>query len=124
MCVMNNLLDKFLDTFFLVFIDDIPTYSKSREDHEGHRKLVLQVLREYKLYAKIRNCDFFKKKVHYLGHVIYEKGVVFDPDNIKAIMDWPTPKYVDDIRSFMGLAGYYKRFIKGFSKIGHPITSL
>jgi hypothetical protein len=67
---------------------------------------------------------FFQKKVHYLGHVIYEEGVAVDPDKIKSIMDWPTPKDVFDIRSFMGLEGYYRRFIKGFSKIGFPITSL
>jgi hypothetical protein len=85
---------------------------------------VLQVLRENKLYAKFSKCDFLKKHVQYLGHVIFEEGLAVDPVKIKAIMDWPTPKYVFDIRSFMGLVGYYKRFIKGFSKISYPITSL
>jgi hypothetical protein len=121
---MNNVLSKFLDRFVLVFIDDILIYSKSREEHEEHLKLVLQVLREHQLYAKFSKCDFFQKQVHYLGHVISEEGVAVDPDKIKSIMDWPTPKDVSDIRSFMGLAGYYRRFIKGFSKIGFPITSL
>jgi hypothetical protein len=69
-------------------------------------------------------CDFFQKQVHYLGHVISEEGVAVDPDKIKAIMDWPTLKDVSDIRSFMSLEGYYRGFIKGFSKIGFPITSL
>jgi hypothetical protein len=124
MCLMNNVLSKFLDRFVLVFIDDILVYSKNREQHEEHLKLVLQVLREYQLYAKFSKCDFFHKQVHYLGHVIYEEGVVVDLDKIKAIMDWPTPKDVSDIISFMGLAGYYRRLIKGFSKIGCPITSL
>jgi hypothetical protein len=117
MCLMNNVLNKFLDIFVLVFIDDILIYSKSREEHEEHLKLVLQVLREHKLYANISKCDFFQKKVHYLGHVISEKGVVVDPDKIKSIMDFPTPKDVTDIRSFMGLAGYYMRFIKGFPRL-------
>jgi hypothetical protein len=124
MCLMNNVLCKFLDIFVLVFIDDILIYSKSIEEHEEHLKLVLQVLREHKFYAKFIKCVFSQKQVHYLGHVITEEGVEVDPKKIKAIMDWPTPKEVIDIRSFMGLARYYRRFIKGFSKIGYPITSL
>jgi hypothetical protein len=85
---------------------------------------VLQVLREHQLYAKFSKCDFFQKQVHYLGHVISEEGVVVDPDKIRSIMEWPTPKDVYDIRYFMGLAGYCRRFIKGFSKIGCPIIAL
>jgi hypothetical protein len=124
MCLMNNIFVKFLDRFVLVFIVDILICSKNREDHEEHLKLVLPVLREHQLYANLSKCDFFKKQVHYLGHVISEEGVAVDPDKIKSIMDWPTPKDVYDIRFFMGLAGYYRRFIKGFSKIGCPITTL
>jgi hypothetical protein len=122
--LMNNVLSKFMDRFLLVFIDDILIYSKSMEEHEEHLKLVLQVLREHKIYAKFSKCDFFQKQVHYLGHVISEEGVAVDPDKIKSIMDWISLKDVSDIRSFMGLAGYYRRFIKGFSNIGFPITSL
>jgi hypothetical protein len=81
------------------------------------------VLREHHLYSKFSKCDFFQKQVHYLGHVISE-GVPFDPDKIKSIMDFPTPKDVSDIRCFMGIAEYYRRFIKVFSKIGFPFTSL
>jgi phosphatidylinositol kinase/protein kinase (PI-3 family) len=124
MCLMNNVLSKFLEKFVLVFIDDILIYSKNREEHEEHLRLVLQVLREHQLYVKFSKCDFFQKKIHYLGHVIFEEGVTVDPDKIRSIMEWPTPKDVLDIISFMGLAGYYRRFIKGFSKIGCPITSL
>jgi hypothetical protein len=124
MFLMNNVLSKFLDKFVLVFVDDILIYSKNREEHEGHLRLVLQVLREHQLYAKFSKCDFFHKKIHYLGHVLSEEGVAVDPDKIRSIMEWPTPKDVSDIRSFMGLAGYYRRFIKGFSKIGCPFTSL
>jgi hypothetical protein len=85
---------------------------------------VLQVLREHQLYAKFSKCDFFQKQIHYLGHVISKEGVALDPDKIRSIMEWPTPKHISDIRSFIGLAGYYRIFIKGFSKIGCPITSL
>jgi hypothetical protein len=124
MCLMNNALNKFLDKFVLVFIDDILIYSNTREEHEEHLRLVLQVLREHQLYAKFSKCDFFQKQVHYLGHVISKEGVVVDHDKIRSIMEWPTPKDVSDIRSFMGLVGYYRSFIKGFSKIGCPITAL
>jgi hypothetical protein len=124
MCLMNNVLSKFLDKFVLVFIDDILIYSKNREEHEEHLRLVLQVLREHQLYAKFNKCDFFQKQIHYLGHVLSEEGVAVDPDKIRSIMEWPTPRDVSDIRSFMGLAGYYRRFIEGFSKIGCPITAL
>jgi hypothetical protein len=124
MCLMNNVLKIFLDKFVLVFIDDILVYSNNREEHEEHLRLVLKVLREHHLYTKFSKCDFFQKQVHYLGHVISKEGVVVDPDKIRSIMEWPTPKDISDIRSFMGLAGYYRRFIKGFSKIGCPITTL
>jgi hypothetical protein len=124
MCLMKNVLSKFLDKFVLVFIDDILIYSKNREEHEEHLRLVLQVLREHQLYAKFSKCDFFQKKIHYLGHVLSKEGVAVDPDKIRSIMEWPTPKDVSDIRSFMGSTGYYRRFIKDFSKIGCPITAL
>jgi hypothetical protein len=82
------------------------------------------MLREYNLYEKFSKCEFFQKPFHYLGHVINEEGVVVYLDKIKSINDWHMKKYVVDIRSFMGLEGYYIRFIKGFSKIGYLITSL
>jgi hypothetical protein len=98
MCLMNNVLINFLDKFALVFIDDILIYSKNREEHEEHLRLILQVLREHQLYAKFSKCDFFQKKFHYLGHVISKEGVVVDPDKIRSIMEWPTPKDVSYIR--------------------------
>ena len=84
----------------------------------------MQTLREHKLYAKFSKCEFFQDKIQYLGHVITKKGISVDPDKIKAINDWPVPKDVTGIRSFMGITGYYRRFIEGFSKISYPITSL
>ena len=108
----------------LVFLDDILIYSKDEEDHAEHLRMVLQVLREHRLYAKLSKCDFYQNKIQYLGHVISEDGISVDPENIEAIVNWPTPKNVTDVRSFMGLASYYKRFIEGFSKVAHPITAL
>jgi hypothetical protein len=101
----------------LFFLDDILIYSKNEEEHENHLRMVLQVLREHKLYAKLRKCDFYQKKIHYLGHIILEEGIYVDPKKIEAIMNWPTPKNVMDVRYFMGLVSYYKRFMKGFSKL-------
>jgi hypothetical protein len=106
---MNNVLSKFLDRFVLVFIDDILIYSKNKEEHQEPLKLVLQVLREHQIYANFRKCDFFHKQVHYLGHFISKEGVEVEPDKIRYIMEWPIPKDVSDIISFMGLAGYYRR---------------
>ena len=121
---MNSVFNKYLDKFFLVFLDDILIYSKNEEDHEEHLRLTLQFLREHHLYAKLNKCDFYKDKIPYLGHIISKEGILVDPENIKAIMNWPTLRNVMDVRYFMGLAGYYKRFIEGFSKVAHSITSL
>ena len=84
----------------------------------------MQELREHQLFAKFSKCDFFKDKIQYLGHVVTKEGISVDPENIKAIEDWPVPKDVTDVRSSMGITGYYWRFIEGFSRITNPITSL
>ena len=86
--------------------------------------MTLQLLREHKLYAKLSKCDFYKDRIHYLGHIILEEGISVDPENIEAITNWPTTRNVTDVGCFMGLAGYYRRFIEGFSKVAHAITSL
>jgi len=124
MCLMNSVFHQYLDKFVLIFIDDILIYSRNIKEHEEHLRIVLQTLREHQLYGKFSKCDFYKEQIQYLGHIITKEGIVVDPEKIKTIMEWPTPKDVADIRYFMGLAGYYRQFVEGFSRIAYPITSL
>jgi hypothetical protein len=124
MCLMNGVFRDYLDKFVIVFLDNILVYSKLEEEHEQHLRMVLQVLREHQLYAKLSECSFYQKKIHYLGHIISEEGIIVDPEKVEAIREWSTPRNVVEVKSFMGLVGYYRRFIVGFSKIAHPITSL
>jgi hypothetical protein len=116
--------EDYLDKFFIVFLNDILVYSKIEEEHEKHLRMVLQVLREHQLYAKLSKCSFYQRQIHYLGHIISEEGIVVDPEKVEAIREWPAPRNVEEVRSFMGLVGYYRRFIARFSKIAHFITSL
>ena len=108
----------------MVFIDYILVYSKNKEEHEEHLCIVLQVLREHQIYAKFSKCDFYKPQIQYLGHIISEKGTTMDPENIKAIEDWPTPTSVTDIRSSLRLARYYQKFIEKLLRIACPMTTL
>jgi hypothetical protein len=94
------------------------------EEHNDHLRIVLQTLRKHKLYTKFDKCDFYQKEIQYLGHFICSEGIVVDLEKIKAIMEWLVHKDVEDIRSFMGITRYYRRFIEGFCKIAYPITSL
>ena len=107
-----------------MFLDDILIYSKNEKEHEEHLRQVLQCLRDNQLYGSLLKCVSYRPKIHYLGHVILGDGVSIDPTNIRAIMDWPTPTSVTEVRSFMGLARYYWHFIAGFSRLAHLITSL
>eukprot|EP00253_Pinus_taeda_P024434 PITA_24434 len=124
MCLMNSVLCPYLDKLVIVFIDDILVYPKNEEGHVEHLATLLKLLREHQLYAKLSKCNFFQNEVHYLGHVVSNDGIAVDLEKIRAIIEWATPKNVDEVRSFMGLAGYYRRFIKNFSCIAYPITSL
>ena len=124
MCLMNSVFHQYLDKFVLIFIDDILIYSRNIKEHEEHLRIVLQTLREHQLYGKFSKCDFYKEQIQYLGHIITKEGIAVDPEKIKTIMEWPIAKDVADIRSFMGLAGYYRRFVEGFSRVAYPITSL
>nr|AAT85135.1 putative polyprotein [Oryza sativa Japonica Group] len=124
MNLMNKVFMEFLDKFVVVFIDDILIYSKSEEQHEQHLRLVLEKLKEHQLYAKFSKCDFWLLEVKFLGHVITAQGVAVDPSNVESVTKWTLPKTVSQIRSFLGLAGYYRRFIENFSKIARPMTQL
>jgi hypothetical protein len=106
-----------LDRFVMVFIDDIFSYSKSDSDHEEHLRLVLQKLQENQLYAKYSKCEFWIDEVSFLGHIISNGGISVDPAKVKEIVVWSIPTTITEIQSFLGLAGYYRRFIEGFSKI-------
>jgi hypothetical protein len=106
MCLMNGVFREYLDKFVIFFLDDILIYSMTKQKHEKHLRMALQVLREHKLYAKLSKCIFYQKKIHYLGHIISTKGITIDPEKIEAIRGWPTPRNVIEVRSFMCLAGY------------------
>ena len=108
----------------MVFIDDILIYSKNEEEHAEHLHIVLQRLRAHKLYAKFSKCDFWLKEVQFLCHIISEKGISVDPSKIQDVLNWSAPTSVPEIRSFLGLAGYYRRFVPDFSKIARPMTEL
>ena len=122
MFLMNGVFREYLDKFVIVFLDDILIYSKLEKEHEHNLRMVLQVLREHQLYAKLSKFSFYQEQIH-LGHIISKNGIAVDPEKIESIREWSSPKNVIEVRSFMGLAGYYRRFIEGFSKIAHPITS-
>lgn len=124
MDLMNRVFKRYLDDFVIVFIDDILIYSESEEQHAEHLQIVLQTLKEHKLYAKFKKCEFWIDEVVFLGHVINSKGIAVDSQKIEAIVKWPKPMTVTEVRSFMGLAGYYRRFVQDFSKIATPVTEL
>ena len=124
MDLMNRVFVKYLDKFIIVFIDDILVYSKTPEEHEEHLRVTLQLLRDSKLYAKFSKCDFWLSEVHFLGHVVSKEGVSVDPAKVEAVSKWAAPTSVTEIRSFLGLAGYYRRFVEGFSKIAALLIAL
>jgi hypothetical protein len=114
MSLTNGVFCEYVDKFVQVFIDDILIYSRTTEEHDEHLRLVLQCLREHKFYGKLSKCSFYQSRIHYLGHVISGEGIVVGPAKVEAIMEWPVPTNVTEVRSFMGLAGYYRRSVEGF----------
>ncbi|WVZ62205.1 LOW QUALITY PROTEIN: hypothetical protein U9M48_011975 [Paspalum notatum var. saurae] len=124
MYMMNSVFMDCLDKFVVVFIDDILVYSKDKGEHADHLRHVLQRLRDNQLYAKFSKCEFWIDEVPFLGHVISKGGVAVDPRKVQDVLNWKVPTIATEIRSFLGLAGYYRRFIEGFSKIAKPMTTL
>ena len=124
MYLMNSVFMPEIDRFVVVFIDDILVYSKNEEDHAKHLHVVLQRLRDHRLYAKFSKCKFWLDSVKFLGYTASSKGISVDPGKVQEVMDWKPPTSVHQIRSFLGLAGYYRCFIPDFSRIAKPMTEL
>ena len=117
MGLMNKVFQQYLDRFVIVFIDDILVYSRTKEEHVRHLSLVLKKLRKHRLYAKFSKCQFWLNQVAFLGHVISAQGIQVNPQKIAVVESWEQPRTVTEVRSFLGLAGYYRRFVKDFSVI-------
>nr|GEY82516.1 putative reverse transcriptase domain-containing protein [Tanacetum cinerariifolium] len=124
MDLMNRVCKPYLDKFIIVFIDDILIYSKSEEEHEVHLKTILDLLKNENLYAKFSKCEFWLKEVQFQGHVVNRDGIHIDPSKVETVKNWKSPESSTEICSFLGLAGYYMRFIENFSKIVKPLTML
>ncbi|KAI3819778.1 hypothetical protein L1987_13628 [Smallanthus sonchifolius] len=124
MDLMNHVCKPYLDKFVIVFIDDILIYSKTKADHEQHLRLVMDLLKKEQLYAKFSKCEFWLKEVKFLGHIVNDKDIHVDPAEIETVKNWNTPKTPTEVRSFLGLAGYYRHFISNFSKIVVPLSAL
>ena len=107
-----------------MFIDDILVYSKTKEEHVDHLQLVLETLEEHKLHTKLKTCEFLLKKVHFLGHLVSQEGISVDRAKIEAIVNWPRLTNVSEVQSLLGMVGYYRRLVEGFSKLAMPITKL
>ncbi|GJR40039.1 putative reverse transcriptase domain-containing protein [Tanacetum coccineum] len=124
MDLMNRVCKPYLDKFVIVFIDDILIYSSNMEEHAEHLRIILELLKNEKLYAKFSKCDFWISIVQFLGHLIDSQGLHVDPAKIEAVKNWASPTTPTEVRQFLGLADYYRRFIQGFSKIAKPLTKL
>ena len=118
--LMNSIFKPFLQKFVLVFFDDILIYSKSWEDHIQHVDRVLNLLKDHQLYAKPSKCFFGVQEVEYLGHIVSHEGVKVDPNKIKAIKEWKIPTTIKHLRGFLGLTGYYRKFVKNYRQIAAP----
>lgn len=122
--VMNDIFKPFLRKFVLVFFDDILVYSRNEAEHKEHLRQVLQLLQKHQFYANDKKCSFGQAEIAYLGHVISGKGVAADPEKIEAVKQWPKPKNITALRGFLGLTGYYRRFVEAYGKIARPLTEL
>ena len=121
---MNTIFGKEINSFVLIYLDDILIYSRSIGEHWDHLKIALENLCRAKLFGRLHKCEFLKDKVDYLGFEVGRDGIRTSPEKVKAILDWPRPRSVHDIRSFLGLVSYYRKFIRGFSQLAKPLTDL
>ena len=121
---MNNIFKEYLDNFVIVYLNNILIYSKTKEDHLKHLQTVLHILRKYQLYAKAKKYKLFRTKIEYTGHYISDEGITVDPRKIETIKNWPAPINMSEVRSFLGLISYYRKFVQGFSAITTPLTAL
>ncbi|WMV14491.1 hypothetical protein MTR67_007876 [Solanum verrucosum] len=124
MDLMNRGFKQYLDLFVIIFIDNILIYSKNEEEHTSHLRVVLQTLKDRQLFAKFNKCEFWLQLVSFLGHIVSSEGIRVDSQKIEAVKQWPRPTSATDIRSFLGLVGYYRRLVEGFSSIASPLTRL
>ena len=124
MDLMNHVFRLYVDQFVVVFIDDILVYSKDRGNHDTHLQVVLETLRKEQLYAKLSKCEFWLNEVSFLRHIVSKEGIRVDPKKIEVVVEWKPPRNVTEVRSLLGLAGYYRRFVKGFSMTAAPMTRL
>lgn len=122
--VMNRLLEPFIGKFALVYMDDVLIYSKSSADHAEHVSLVLQKLREHRLFANRSKCEFCKTEISFLGHVVFSQGLKVDPRKVSTVQNWPAPSDVSQVRAFLGLGNYFRRFIQGYSNLVRPLNDL
>jgi hypothetical protein len=124
MYLMNSIFMEGLDKFVVVFIDDILVFSKSKKEHEEHLRIVLQRICDHQLYVEFSKCEFWLTEVQFLGHMVSSEGISVDPSKVRAMLDWKPSMTVHQVRSFLGLAGYYRSFSPNFSKIAKHITDL
>src|SRR5262249_31287922 len=124
MDLMNRVFRPYLDQFVIVSIDDVLVYSPDEESHREHLRIVLEMLRTHQLYAKFSKCEFWLDSVQFLGHVIFKDGVAVDSSKVQAVLEWKAPRTPLEIKSFLRLAGYYRRFIQDFSSLAFPLTNL
>ena len=124
MDLMNHVFRPYVDQFVVVFVDDILVYSKNSENHDTHLRVVLDTLRKEQLYAKLSKCEFWFNEVSFLRHIVLNEGIRVDPKKIEVVVEWKPPRNVIEVRSFLGLVGYYRRFVKGFSMTAAPMSRL
>lgn len=123
-CIMNQILQPYLRTCVLVFLDDILIYSRTLDEHAQHLRAVLKLMHENHLYLKLSKCSFAQHQLEYLGHIISDQGVATDPSKISAMIQWPVPTTITEVRAFLGLTGYYRKFVKGYGMIAKPLTNV